>query len=174
MVFLGSRQYNTMHTWLGNYPDVSLHKCFYIPYEDTALFGSYTMGNEVFGHQMLYLSQSILTEYASYINQAELFRARAAFYNYLLGIETTSEVASKLSNQLQYLGRRVSRSEFAKRLSHMDVEYLQRIISQHFWDADLSVAAWGPLHSMMALSHYNRPIRRSSLGWYGMSHIHVF
>lgn len=56
-----------MHTWLGNYPDVTLHKCCYIPYGDTALFGSYLLGNEVFGFQMLYLSQYILTEYASYV-----------------------------------------------------------------------------------------------------------
>jgi len=39
-----------MHSELGNYPDISLHKCDYIPYSDTGLFGSYLMGNEAFAN----------------------------------------------------------------------------------------------------------------------------
>lgn len=58
-----------MHDYLGRYPDISLHKCVYYPYEDTAIFGNYFHGNEVFGYQMLYLSQFILTEYASYVKK---------------------------------------------------------------------------------------------------------
>lgn len=68
------RQYSTMHGFLGGYPDITLHKCFYIPYSDTAMFGSYLFGNEVFGNQMLHLSQSVLTEYAAYVkNENFLF-----------------------------------------------------------------------------------------------------
>ncbi len=43
-----SRQYNLMHEHLGSHPDITLHKTFYFPYQDTALFGSYLFGNEVF------------------------------------------------------------------------------------------------------------------------------
>jgi len=45
-----------MHTELGGMPDVTLHKCEYLPYRDTGLFGNYLYGNEVFANQMLYLS----------------------------------------------------------------------------------------------------------------------
>jgi hypothetical protein len=30
------------------FPDITLHKCDYFTYSDSALFGSYLMGNEVF------------------------------------------------------------------------------------------------------------------------------
>lgn len=67
-MLLADRQYNTLHSFLGSYPDITLHKCFYFPYSDTAIFGNYLFGNEVFGHQMLHLSQSVLTEYSSNVN----------------------------------------------------------------------------------------------------------
>ena len=38
---------------------------------------------------------------------------------------------------------------------------------------ELSVVAWGPTHHLMGFSHYNRPIRRSSLGWYGNLHYKI-
>lgn len=50
------RQYSLIHTELGNLPDVNIHKCEYFPYSDTALFGNYFFGNEVFANQMLYMS----------------------------------------------------------------------------------------------------------------------
>lgn len=59
------RQYSVMHSQLGLFPDITLHKCDYITYKDTALFGSYLMGNEVFCAQLQYMSQFVLTEYAS-------------------------------------------------------------------------------------------------------------
>ncbi len=43
------RQYSIMHSQLGMFPDITLHKCDYFTYQDTAIFGSYLMGNEVFG-----------------------------------------------------------------------------------------------------------------------------
>lgn len=49
----------------------------------------------------------------------------------------------------------------------MDDAFLKRVITEHFWDAELATVAWGPVHGMMSFSHYNRPIRRSTLGWYG-------
>jgi len=45
-----------MHTHLGNFPDITLHKCVYEPFSDGGLFGNYLFGNEVFGNTMLYLS----------------------------------------------------------------------------------------------------------------------
>jgi len=43
-----SRQYNLMHSLLGDIPDISVHKSFYFPYSDCAIFGNYLHGNEVF------------------------------------------------------------------------------------------------------------------------------
>lgn len=167
------RQYSTLHEYLGSYPDVTLHKCLYFPYEDTALFGNYLYGNEIFGYQMLYVTQSVLTEYASHINHAEFFRARSAVYNALLTKNNTIDIASIFGNQLMYLNRRVPRSEVATRISHMTPAYISNVITNWFWDRDLSAVAWGPIHNLIQFSHYNRPLKRSTLGWYGTSHLLV-
>ena len=41
-------QYNSFHTWLGNYPDMILHQPFYFAYSDVALFGNFIYGNEMY------------------------------------------------------------------------------------------------------------------------------
>jgi len=164
---LPDQQYNTIHTHLGSLPDISIHKCIYAPYSDTGLFGSYIHGNEVHSYQMLYMSQLILTEYASYLNQVEVFRARNKLYNELLQLETGNDISQNLGNQILYLNRKVPRSEIAKRSSSFDNAHLQRVCTKWFFDQEVSAVAWGPIHSIMTLSHYNRPLRRSSLGWYG-------
>ena len=59
-----SRQYNTLHEQLGHYPDVTLQKTFFFPYSDVGLFGTYIMGNEVYGPVLLFKTQSVFTHYA--------------------------------------------------------------------------------------------------------------
>jgi len=68
LIFLADRQYNTIHTLLGQLPDVTIHKCIYAPYSDTGLFGSYFHGNEVHAFQMLYMSQLVASDYALYVS----------------------------------------------------------------------------------------------------------
>lgn len=79
-----SRQYSQMHAQLGCYPDITLHKCDYITYSDCALFGNYLMGNEVFGEQVKFMSQFVLTEYACDLPYVELVRAKNQYFNRLL------------------------------------------------------------------------------------------
>lgn len=161
------RQYNTIHTHLGNLPDVTVHKAIYLPHSDTGLFGNYFHGNEVHGFQMLYLGQLILSDYALHLNQVEVFRGKNALYNELLTSETGTDVANEIGRQVLFLGRRVPRSETATRIANLSQQHLQRVARHWFFDRDISVVSWGPLHALMAFSHYNRPMRRSTLGWYG-------
>ena len=93
------RQYSLLHKELGNWPDVTLHKCDYFPYSDTGLFGNYLFGNEVFAPQMLYVSQVILSEYSSYLNTVELFRAKNKIYNQLAE-QTSAEAAQAIAEQV--------------------------------------------------------------------------
>jgi processing peptidase subunit beta len=60
-------QYNSFHTDLGNYADIIMHKPFYFAYSDTALFGNFFFGNEVWNRQMLLLGQNKMSEYAAYV-----------------------------------------------------------------------------------------------------------
>jgi len=68
------------------------------------------------------------------------------------------------------LNRRVPKSEIAQRVSHFDNSHLQRVAMNWFYDKEVSAVAWGPTHSLSQFSHYNRPLRRSTLGWYGNTH----
>eukprot|EP01017_Pseudomicrothorax_dubius_P028600 TRINITY_DN3402_c0_g1_i1.p1 TRINITY_DN3402_c0_g1~~TRINITY_DN3402_c0_g1_i1.p1 ORF type:complete len:519 (+),score=156.42 TRINITY_DN3402_c0_g1_i1:145-1701(+) len=164
------RQYNTIHGFLGQNPDISIHKAVYAPYSDSGIFGSYFHGNEVFAYQMLHLSQIVLSEYASYINVSEVFRARNKLWLELLQHETSNDVAQSIGNQILYLNRRVPRGEIAKRVSSLTPGHISRVANRWFFDNELSVVCWGPTHSLMSQAHYNRPLRRSTLGWYGNAH----
>ena len=42
------KQYNGMHTMLGDLVDVTRADCFHFPYTDCGIFGNYFFGNEVF------------------------------------------------------------------------------------------------------------------------------
>jgi len=57
-------QYNTFHNALGSYPDIIIHKPFYIPYSDTGLMGNFIFGNEIFNREMLLMTQNMLSCYA--------------------------------------------------------------------------------------------------------------
>jgi len=116
------------------------------------------------------MSQVIVSEYANYLNQVEVFRARNKLYNELLQLETGNDITQNLGNQLIYLNRRVPRSEVAQRVSHFDNGHLQRVAGKWFFDKEVSVVNWGPTHALGTAGHYNRPYRRSTLGWYGDIH----
>jgi processing peptidase subunit beta len=168
------RQYNTIHNLLGQLPDITIHKSIYAPYSDTGLFGSYFHGNEVHGYQMLYMGQLVSSDYALYLNQVELFRSKNKLYNELLQHETGNDITQSLGNQILYLNRKVPRSEIATRISSIEGGHLSRVARKWLFDAEVSAVAWGPIHSLMNFSHYNRPMRRSTLGWYGdaQSNVH--
>ncbi|CAD8140282.1 unnamed protein product [Paramecium octaurelia] len=161
-----SRQYNTMHSLLGGLPDVTYQRCVYYAYSDTGLFGNYLIGNEVFATQMAYVSQMVLSDYASSVGQVEVFRARAKVFNELLSQESSAKQSREIAQQVFYWGRRVPRSEFARRISALDAGHLTRVATRHFWDKDISVVVWGPTHLLDAVAHYNRSWKRSTLGGY--------
>jgi processing peptidase subunit beta len=60
-------QYNSFHTYLGNYPDMILHKPFYLPYSDTGLFGNFIYGNEMYTQEMAVVTQNQMSIYAQYV-----------------------------------------------------------------------------------------------------------
>jgi predicted Zn-dependent peptidase len=134
------RQYNQIHTVLGKYPDITLQKTSYLPYSDSALFGSYFHGNEVHAFTMLYLSQAILSEYAYILDTSEVFRARNKSWMDLLQEDCGCCLNNRIGKQLLYLNRRVPRSEEATRISALTPGHLTRAANRWFFDRVL------PLH----------------------------
>ncbi len=60
-------QYNSFHTYLGNNPDLILHKPFYFAYSDTGLFGNFIYGNEMYSQEMSVITQNYMSVYAQYV-----------------------------------------------------------------------------------------------------------
>jgi mitochondrial-processing peptidase subunit beta len=61
-------QYNSFHTYLGNNPDLILHKPFYFAYSDTGLFGNFIYGNEMYSQEMSVITQNQMSVYAQYVS----------------------------------------------------------------------------------------------------------
>jgi len=163
------RQYSKMHALLGNLPDISIQKSFYLPGSDNGIFGSYLHGNEVHGPQMCMVHQAVASEYAYHIDQAEIFRARASSFNWLLNQNgACNRTNSQIFNEVVHFGRRIPRSEQATRISAVaDQSHMQRVCTEWIWDRELTAAIWGPMHGLASIGHYNRIWKRSTLGWYG-------
>lgn len=75
------KQYNSMHSLLGDLPDVTKADSHYLAYSDCGLFGNYFFGNEIFTRQMNYCGVCLPTIYSHYLNDVEVIRGRNNLYN---------------------------------------------------------------------------------------------
>ena len=75
----------------------------------------------------------------------------------------------KNAKQAAFLGRILNRTELATKVSHMNSDYMQKIVTKWFWDTDISIVAYGPLHRSASRALHNRLFRRSTLGGWGSS-----
>lgn len=148
------KQYNALHSMLGDLPDVTMAKSFYLPYSDCGLFGNYFFGNEVFTRQMNYVGMAMPTVYGHYFTDVEVFRARNSLYNELLQQESSNDVAREIGTQVLNTGRRVPRSEVAKRVAHIDNYHMRHLCYNWFYDAEPSITNWGPIEAVSQVGSY--------------------
>ncbi len=148
------KQYNSMHSLLGNLPDVTRADSYYFAYSDTGLFGNYFYGNEIFVRQMNYCGVCLPTIYSHYLNDVEVIRGRNHLYNSLLNTETTESVNEQIGRDLLLLGRRVPRSEVAKRVANIDNYHIKQLCNQWFYDAEPSFTNWGPIEQVSTMASY--------------------
>ncbi len=149
-----SKQYSMFEGWLGQLPDVQKGLGIYSPYKDCGLFGTFLQGNEVYTRQMTYTGLFIPPSYGVFVNQVEIYRARARLFHELLNIQSPADVLQFIGPQIQYLGRRVHRSEIAKRISYLDSESIRKVAREWLFDAEPNVIAYGPVEAISALSSY--------------------
>lgn len=148
------KQYNALHGLLGDLPDVTIHNSYYYPYSDCGLFGNYFFGNEIFTRQMAYCGMVMNTIYGHYMNDVEVYRARNKYYNELLSNDSVVGTLHDIAPQIIYHGRRVHRSEIAKRISHLDAYHMKNLCYEWFYDAEPSITAWGPIESVSSIGSY--------------------
>jgi len=90
------KQYNSMHTLLGDLPDVTRADSMYFAYSDCGIFGNYFFGNEVFTRQMNYCGVCLPTIWSHYLNDVEVIRGRNSLYNTLLNNDLTCETSDEI------------------------------------------------------------------------------
>jgi len=130
-----SKQYSMLEGWCGNFLDITKAQAIYSPYKDCGLFGTFVYGNEVYAKMMAYTGCFIPASYGTYLNQVEVYRGRARFWQELLNIQSPQDIMQLIGPQILYLNRRVHRSEMAKRISYFDNKQLSRVYRQWLHDA---------------------------------------
>jgi len=148
------KQYNTMHTLLGEMPDVTRADCHYLAYSDCGLFGNYFFGNEVFTRQMNWCGVHMPTIYGHYVTEVEVMRGRNNLWNDLLRLESPGCLNQAIGQQLLSVGRRVSRAEVAKRTAHFDDYHIKGIANKYFYDAEPCFTNWGPIETVSSVASY--------------------
>ena len=148
------KQYNSMHSLLGNLPDVTKAESKYFAYSDCGIFGNYFFGNEVFTRQMNYCGVCLPTIYSHYLNDVECIRGRNKIYNDLLNNETPKSINEEIGLQFLQQGRRAPRTEVATRVANIDNYLIKEICNKWFYDAEPSFTNWGPIESVSSVGSY--------------------
>jgi len=148
------KQYNSLHSLMGDLPDVTRSDSHYFAYSDCGIFGNYFFGNEIFTRQMNYCGVCLPTIYGHYINDVEVIRARNHIYNTLLNTETPGSINADIGQNMLTMGRRIPRSEVAKRVAHIDNYHMRHLCYKWFYDAEPSFTNWGPIETMSSCGSY--------------------
>lgn len=148
------KQYNSLHALIGDLVDVTRHNAHYFAYSDAGIFGNYFFGNEIFTRQMNYCGMLMNTIYGHFMNEVEVYRARNKYYNELMTHSGVLDTVHEIGSQVHQIGRRVPRSEVAKRIAYFDAHYLKNLCYEWFYDAEPTLTNWGPIEGMSAIGSY--------------------
>jgi processing peptidase subunit beta len=144
-----------MHSLLGDLVDVTMAEALFHSYSDSGLFGNYFFGNEVFTRQMNYCGVCLPTIYSHYMNDVEVIRSRNHIYNTLMrNSECQTTTNSEIGQQMIQQGRRVPRSEVAKRIAHFDAYHMKHMCNHWFYDAEPTFTNWGPVETVASAGTY--------------------
>ena len=148
------KQYNATQGVLAELPDVTKQQCKYFAYSDCGIWGSYLFGNEIFVRQMNWVGTAAPTFYSDYVTEVEVVRARNAYWNDLMKEKNNCEMNTEIGTQMLQTGRRITRSEIAKRISYADAEFIKGLSYQWFYDAEPSFTNWGPIQDTSSMGSY--------------------
>jgi processing peptidase subunit beta len=95
-----TKQYSSFEMNLAAFPDITRGHGIYSPYSDCGLFGTYIYGNQVFQRYMAYFGISHAPGFGIYLNQVEVYRARARLWQELLNIQSPTDVLQVIGPQI--------------------------------------------------------------------------
>jgi len=103
---------------------------------------------------MNYCGVHLPTVFAHYLNEVEVIRGRSALFNGLLVNESVQGLNEEIGMQLNSVGRRIPRSEIAKRVANIDAHILKGIANKWFYDAEPAFTNWGAIESTSHVASY--------------------
>lgn len=148
------KQYNGMHSLLGELVDVTLADCEYLAYSDCGLWGNYFFGNEVFSRSMNYCGITVPTTWSEWCTEVEVVRGRNSLWTQLMKNESTDGINTEVGQQMLALGRRVTRTEVAQRVSWMDSYHMKHLANEWFYDSEPSFTNWGAIEQTSSIGSY--------------------
>lgn len=154
---------NPNHRFWAQTPGVHLSHTKYEAFSDFGLFTMYVHGNDFWGKEIWMGMNALAARYAKNIDHYNLVRGRAAWFNELLKQRASKELNEDIAREIFYLGRRVTRTEYASRFSAlMDPKAMQPRLKEILYGKEIAMATWGPTHNLTAVAYYNRNLNRST------------
>lgn len=138
-------QYNHLHNYLGEMEDICAHDTPYYTYSDCGIIGGYTSTLDVSAFLTPIAILKTFRKLTSWVSDSELYRGRNKEYNALLNTESPDATSYEIAMQHMMAGRRIHRSEVAKRISVLDSRYLEKVYSKWLWDTELAMVFYGPI-----------------------------
>ncbi len=159
------KQYNYFHRRLGERPGVNLQRTQYYGFSDFGVFTMWMHGHEIYSHDILYHQQWQLGQASRHLNQVEVYRARARWFNNLLNQSPSTSLNLEIANQTMFSGRRIGRAEMAQRLSEIsDAKLLKKYATKWFFDKDIGCVAYGNTKHLIGIDNYNQRLMNSTRG----------
>ncbi len=156
---------NYSHQVWGQRVGVTLSNTKYEAFSDFGIFTFFVHGNDFWARDLFLGNQFIVSTFANSLEMANVFRARAEWFNELLTNHSSKKLNEDIATELFYAGRRITRTEWANRFSNLaEPCALKKVIKEHFYDKEVGVAMWGVGHNMAQYSYYIKKLHSSTKG----------
>jgi len=104
---------------------------------------------------MNYCGVSVPTIYSHFVADVEVIRARYHLYNHLMQRSNDTKASGDIiGRNMLGLGRNITRSEIAARLSNMDAYHIKHLCNTWFYDAEPSFTNWGAIENTSSIGSY--------------------
>lgn len=119
---------------------------YYLPYNNTGLFGVYVETTENKIEDLTYEVFNEFQKMASYISEQEIYRAKNMLKSSILEkLEDSSALAASIGTNILSISRPLSIPEIFHRVDSIQVKDVQDLLSKYFTDVDPVVVGFGPI-----------------------------
>jgi len=119
---------------------------YYLPYNNTGLFGVYVETSEDKLDDLTYETFNEFQKLATYISEQEIHRAKNMLKTKILAhLEDPSALAASIGTNILSIGRSLSIPEIIHRIDSIQVQDVQDLLSKYFTDVDPIIVGFGPI-----------------------------